>query len=86
MKRFLAMMLTLMLIISCLAVPALADTLDLSVAVVLAGTQGDRSFYDSSVEGLNQLVADYGVTPKIFECKEDASLYESSLVLSLIHI
>lgn len=80
MKRFLAMMLTLMLIISCLAVPALADTLDLSVAVVLAGTQGDRSFYDSSVEGLNQLVADYGVTPKIFECKEDASLYESSLV------
>ncbi|MGN0779511.1 MAG: BMP family protein [Aristaeellaceae bacterium] len=79
MKKFLAMLLTLILLVACMA-PALADSNNLSVAVVLAGTQGDRSFYDSSVEGLNQLVADFGVLPKIFECKEDASLYESSLV------
>lgn len=79
MKKFLALMLTLALCLSSLVVPALADSNTLGVAVVVAGTLGDRGFYDSSVEGLNQLVADYGVTPKVFECKEDASLYENSL-------
>lgn len=81
MKKLFALLMTLCLCLGMTAVPALAEQEEspLSVAVVLAGTQGDRSFYDSSVEGLNQLVTDFGVTPKIFECKEDASLYENSL-------
>lgn len=79
MKKFLALMLTLSLCLSCLVLPAVAETEPLTVAVIVAGTLGDRGFYDSSVEGLNQLVADLGVEPKIFECKEDASLYENSL-------
>lgn len=79
MKKFLSLLMALVLCLSCFAISAMADDEALSVAVVVAGTLGDRGFYDSSVEGLNQLVADYGVTPKVFECKEDGSLYENSL-------
>ena len=78
MKKLLSLMLALALCLSAMIVPALAES-DLAVAVVVAGTLGDRGFYDSSVEGLNQLVGDHGVASKVFECKEDASLYESSL-------
>lgn len=79
MKKFLSLMMALVLCLSCFAVPAMAEDEALSVAVVVAGTLGDRGFYDSSVEGLNQLVADHGVISKVFECKEDGSLYENSL-------
>jgi basic membrane protein A len=51
-----------------------------SVAVVVAGGLGDRSFYDSANSGLDRLVEDYGVTPKVIECKEDASMFKTQLV------
>lgn len=41
---------------------------DLTVALVVAGTFGDRSFYDSSKEGCDRLVEDHGVTLKTIEC------------------
>ena len=39
------------------------DADGLTVALVVAGKLGDRSFYDSSKEGLDRMVADLGVTP-----------------------
>ena len=37
------------------------DADGLTVALVVAGKLGDRSFYDSSKEGLDRMVADLGV-------------------------
>ena len=51
-----------------------------SVAVIVAGTLGDRGFYDSSNEGRKKLEADLGATTTIIECKEDASRYEPDLI------
>lgn len=45
---------------------------DLTVALVVADTFGDRSFYDSSKAGCEQLVADFGITLKTVECNSDA--------------
>ena len=41
---------------------------DVSMAVVVAGTFGDRSFYDSSKEGADRLAKDLGVQVKTIEC------------------
>lgn len=43
----------------------------LTVALVVAGTFGDRSFYDSSKAGCDQLVADYAVALKTIECNNE---------------
>ncbi len=43
---------------------------DLTVALVVAGTFGDRSFYDSSKEGCDRLAAE-GVTVKTIECNNE---------------
>ena len=75
MKKIIACLLTLMLVFS--MVSAIAETP--SVAIVVAGALGDRSFYDSSKEGLDQLAADFGTVTKVIECKEDASMYENGL-------
>lgn len=40
----------------------------LSVALVVAGTFGDRSFYDSSKAGADRLVKDFGIQLKTIEC------------------
>ena len=42
-----------------------------TVAVVVAGRFGDRSFYDSSKEGLDRLVRDHGVKPLTIECNNE---------------
>ena len=60
MKKLLSMVLCLALCLSALVVPAVADGQTPSVAIVVAGGLGDRSFYDSANEGLEQLVADFG--------------------------
>lgn len=46
-----------------------ADTT--KVALVVAGKFGDRSFYDSSKEGADRLVADCGVTLTTIECNNE---------------
>ena len=47
------------------------ETEGLTVALVVAGKLGDRSFYDSSKEGLDRMVADLGVTPIVIECNNE---------------
>ncbi len=81
MKKFLAVLLTLALCVTMLALPAMAEEKKTpSICIVVAGTLGDRSFYDSANEGIEKLKADYGTDIKVIECREDASLYESSLI------
>ena len=72
MKKFIALLLTLAMIL-CLAAcgqdaPKQQETkTDLTLALVVAGNFGDRSFYDSSNEGVTRLEAE-GVTVKRIEC------------------
>ena len=78
MKKITALVLALLMFLS--LIPAVAEEAAPSVAVVVAGTLGDRGFYDSSNEGRQKLEADLGAKTTIIECKEDASRYESDLI------
>ena len=80
MKKITALFLSLVLCLSALVVPAVAEKSAPSVAIVVAGSLGDRSFYDSSYEGLKKLEADFGCVTTVIECKEDGSMYEPSLI------
>ena len=81
MKKFVALLLTFALCLSVALIPAQAETTATpSIAIVVAGTLGDRSFYDSAHEGAEALKAEFGTVTKVLECREDASLYESSLI------
>ena len=76
MKKRLALMLTFVLALSLLAgcasgAPSADDAApDLTVALVVAGTFGDRSFYDSSKAGCDKLAAE-GIEIKTIECKNE---------------
>lgn len=52
----------------------------LKVALVVAGGLGDRSFYDSSNEGMEMIKKDFGVTGVVLECKNDPTLYTEQLI------
>ena len=77
MKKLIALTLALLLALSVFAgcasgTPSGGNTADseLTVALVVAGTFGDRSFYDSSKEGCDKLAAE-GVNVKTIECKNE---------------
>lgn len=76
MKKYISWMLMIALVLSLLAgcasgAPSGNDTSsDLTVALVVAGTFGDRSFYDSSKAGCDKLAAE-GVQVKTIECKNE---------------
>ena len=75
MKKLLALMLSLLMVLSLFAGcdetgPGSENGDELTLALVVAGTFGDRSFYDSSNEGATRLEAE-GVTVKRIECGND---------------
>ena len=77
MKKLFALMLTFVLVLSlfagCAAKAGSAGesaASDLTVALVVAGTFGDRSFYDSSKAGCDKLAAE-GIQVKTIECKNE---------------
>jgi len=77
MKKLFALTLTFVLALSLFAgcaapAPSGNDAApsDLTVALVVAGTFGDRSFYDSSKAGCDKLAAE-GVQVKTIECKNE---------------
>lgn len=76
MKKLIALVLVLLLTVSLLAGCAIGTSSvsdagsDLTVALVVAGTFGDRSFYDSSKAGCDALAAE-GVKIKTIECKNE---------------
>ena len=78
MKKITALLLSLLLITA--YIPAFARSAKPVVTLVVAGGLGDRSFYDSSNEGLQMLINELGVEGKIIECKEDQSLYTAQLI------
>ena len=45
---------------------------DTTLALVVAGTFGDRSFYDSSKEGADRLAKDLGINVTYIECNNDS--------------
>ena len=59
---------------------ATAEEEALKVGLVLAGGLGDRSFYDSAYEGVEQAKADLGIEYKVYECRNDPSLYSDQVV------
>lgn len=52
----------------------------MKVALVVAGGLGDRSFYDSSNEGIEKAKKELGIEAKVFECRNDPSLFNDQLV------
>lgn len=75
MKRIFAILLVLVLAVGCFAgcgkktdTAAPADT---KLALVVAGSFGDRSFYDSSKEGVDRLAKDLGVQVISIECNNE---------------
>ena len=50
------------------------------VAMVVAGTLGDRSFYDSGNEGLTQAAEELGVETKVFECRNVPSAFSEQII------
>lgn len=51
-----------------------------TVALVLHGNLGDKSFFDSAAAGVNQAAADLGVEVKIIEAGSDPSKWEPALL------
>ncbi|NLI19995.1 MAG: BMP family ABC transporter substrate-binding protein [Clostridiales bacterium] len=80
MKRFLSILLSALMLLSLTNAVATAEEAPLTVAVCIAEALGDMGFNDSSVQGLTDLEADYGVVGSYVECKSDASKYQSALV------
>ena len=94
MKKFLCFILCALFVLACIGctktetpannetdkTPEPTEDKTLSVTVVVAGTLGDRSFYDSAADGVARLAADHGVKTNVIECKEDASMYKTQLV------
>ena len=52
----------------------------LKVAMVVSGTLGDRSFFDSGHEGLQRAAQELGVETKVFECRSDPSAYSEQVI------
>ena len=69
MRKILLVLLAAMIFLSLGLVSVRAD--DLTVAVIVACTFGDRSFYDSSKAGLDRLVSEKGVNGIAIECKNE---------------
>lgn len=75
MKKIIALALSVLMVLGMLTACGSTsdgknDTDGLTVALVVAGTFGDRSFYDSSNEGVTRLEAE-GVSVKRVECKNE---------------
>ena len=90
MKKFIALLLTLAMIF-CLAAcgqgdPQQQEKTGLTLALVVAGNFGDRSFYDSSNEGATRLEAE-GVTVKRIECgneKHTEQIYNAAEAADIV--
>jgi len=83
MKKFLFLTLVLVFIFSSavlLETEAVQAESDLKLALVVAGGLGDRSFYDSSAEGVEWAEEDFGVESRVLECRNDPSLFRDRLI------
>jgi len=79
MKRFSVVVVSLSLFMTAL-VSAASAAAPLKVAMVVAGTLGDRSFYDSGNEGLMRAAKELGVETKVFECRSVPSAFSEQII------
>ena len=63
---------------ACLLAASQAEAL--KVAMVVAGTLGDRSFYDSGNEGLTRAANELKVETKVFECRSVPSAFSEQII------
>ncbi len=71
MKKLIALALTCIMLAGLLTGCMGVDTSKLKVALVVAGTFGDRSFYDSAKEGAERLAKDFDVELTTNECANE---------------
>lgn len=83
-KKILSLLLILVLVsttlIGCSNEKPVANVDGTKVGLVLAGGLGDRSFYDSSHEGVEEAKEKLGIEFKVYECRNDPSLYNDQMV------
>lgn len=53
----------------------LASATPLRVGLVVSGSLGDQSFFDSCNRGLEKAVDDFGISARVLECKQDPTNY-----------
>jgi basic membrane protein A len=81
MKKILLVLALLLVVTSIFVGTAAAEEgSDLKVALVVAGGLGDRSFYDSSAQGVEWAEEDFGVESRVLECRNDPSLFRDRLI------
>jgi len=83
MKKFLFLTLALVFLFSSaviLETEAVQAESELKVALVVSGGLGDRSFYDSSAEGVEWAEEDFGIDSRVLECRNDPSLFRDRLI------
>ena len=71
MKKLIALALVCVMLVGLLTGCMGVDTSKLKVALVVAGTFGDRSFYDSAKEGAERLAKDFDVELTTNECANE---------------
>ncbi len=67
-----AMLLSMMLLAGCGETKKTEDKNETIMALVVAGSFGDRSFYDSSKEGAERLEKELGIKVSYIECNNEA--------------
>lgn len=77
MKRTVSIVVLTLLLVGLLGASSLAAPL--KVALLLNGTLGDRSFFDSSAAGVEQAMQELGVEGRIIEMSYDPSYWEPTL-------
>jgi basic membrane protein A len=80
MKKLSMSIIVVSLLIGCLATVVSAAIGPLKVAMVVAGTLGDRSFYDSGNEGIERAAKELGVETKVFECRSVPSAFSEQII------
>ena len=71
MKKIIALVLVLVMVTGLVGVSAYAAGENMTVALVVAQSFGDRSFFDSSKEGIDRLAEDFGVKTTTIECNDE---------------
>ncbi len=73
-------LLSILALVSCNTDKEASSEDNLSVAIVVEGGLGDRSFYDSANEGLQRAIEELGINGNVLECKDDPTIFHEQLV------
>lgn len=77
MRRSLAVVVLVMALVAVLSIGAAAQSM--RVALLINGTLGDRSFFDSAYAGIERARRELGITARVIEMGDDPSRWEPTL-------